>query len=778
MLVTKQFSRAPLLVSSRYLSGYCANLLTGRSVVRIQLRYLDFQCLGLGNLAVSHRSCFFRVAWQLGAGGVRLGVRWLKWLEREFTDRKVRGSNPTRSASRLPLSRLGQPGSSPALVLPLGGMAARHRKGVTAEQYRRLQLTTSCADPPSRMRWPEFTDRKVSKLKPAFASQLLLSRLGQPVSIPALMRSSGGMAYSRLREKLDRCLADLQLREEVLRNSDRNNRVVGVQKKNHSVVTPFRCLAAMPPKGSTRAGILPVCPNLDRGSREAKLGEAHLDKHMHIGQPHFSMNWLSLSSMASLDQGDGANPQTPRTAQISSREALISRLAERQAQLKAAQLSRIQKQKDAPGVGFEKSYDFLPRFQETKAGILSDLDKAADQLSNGSISTSEVTRVFGPGLYYARFLSEITGGLSPRTLEVCLSVKRNPTPNQPSHSSRLGAATVITLGTRWPKWLERELTDRKVRGSNPTSASRIPLSRLGQPGSIPALVQPSGGMAARHRKGILDETVGRIEELQKSLNDASLYLTSFDSEQARLELKNLNSQFQAKREQLLPTKKFAFSRKPKSVPSSTALRQSHPDQSKESLGQEFQSVSSFDANYSWTDCEGPQTLLLPKSASQGGSDSLIGQSVYLADLANCTVHVRGVCGNLIARRLTRCRVYTYPVAGSVWIENCVGCDFILACRQLRIHSTSDSRLGLHMASRPIIEHSSGLHVAPYPIHYPDLSADLLLAGLSEDVNFWREVEDFSHPNKRMTTGSPNWSVLPESEWDTLKPPIIEATVIQ
>ncbi|KER21932.1 hypothetical protein T265_09862 [Opisthorchis viverrini] len=32
-------------------------------------------------------------------------------------------------------ARLGQPGSIPALVFPLGGMAARHRKGVTAEQY-------------------------------------------------------------------------------------------------------------------------------------------------------------------------------------------------------------------------------------------------------------------------------------------------------------------------------------------------------------------------------------------------------------------------------------------------------------------------------------------------------------------------------------------------------------------------------------------------------------------------------------------------------------------
>ncbi|KAG5444711.1 Sodium-coupled monocarboxylate transporter 2 [Clonorchis sinensis] len=56
-----------------------------------------------------------------------------------------------------------------------------------------------------------------------------------------------------------------------------------------------------------------------------------------------------------------------------------------------------------------------------------------------------------------------------------------------------------------PKWLEREVTDRKVRGSNPTSASRLPLSRLGQPGSIPALVQLSGGMAFRRRKGATTE---------------------------------------------------------------------------------------------------------------------------------------------------------------------------------------------------------------------------------------------------------------------------------
>ncbi|KAG5442210.1 hypothetical protein CSKR_100203 [Clonorchis sinensis] len=56
----------------------------------------------------------------------------VQWFECEFTDRKVRGSNPT-SASRLPLSGLGQPGCIQALMLPTDSMAVRHRKGVTAE---------------------------------------------------------------------------------------------------------------------------------------------------------------------------------------------------------------------------------------------------------------------------------------------------------------------------------------------------------------------------------------------------------------------------------------------------------------------------------------------------------------------------------------------------------------------------------------------------------------------------------------------------------------------
>ncbi|KAG5447791.1 hypothetical protein CSKR_106830 [Clonorchis sinensis] len=56
-------------------------------------------------------------------------------------------------------------------------------------------------------------------------------------------------------------------------------------------------------------------------------------------------------------------------------------------------------------------------------------------------------------------------------------------------------------------WLESEFTDRNFRRSNPTSSSRLPLYRLGQPGIIRALGLPPGGIAATHQKGV---TTGRV----------------------------------------------------------------------------------------------------------------------------------------------------------------------------------------------------------------------------------------------------------------------------
>ncbi|KER23080.1 hypothetical protein T265_14717, partial [Opisthorchis viverrini] len=66
------------------------------------------------------------------------------------------------------------------------------------------------------------------------------------------------------------------------------------------------------------------------------------------------------------------------------------------------------------------------------------------------------------------------------------------------------------------QWLECEFIGHKVCGSNPISASRLQLSKLGQPGSLPAITLPSGGMATRHRKSVTDERISQLKHWRVS----------------------------------------------------------------------------------------------------------------------------------------------------------------------------------------------------------------------------------------------------------------------
>ncbi|KER26817.1 hypothetical protein T265_13932, partial [Opisthorchis viverrini] len=157
---------------------------------------------------------------------------------------------------------------------------------------------------------------------------------------------------------------------------------------------PFRCLAAIPHEGGTRAGILRECPDLDRGSREAEVGFE------------------------------------PRTLwSVNSRSNHLDHLAP------------------------EKHCIAVVIREATQYVINVNYDNLESSLKQGS-----------------RF----TTGFSFIQCEMT-------------------------------QWLQRKFTDRKVRGSNPASASQLSLSRLGQPGSITALVLPSNSMAARHRKGATAE---------------------------------------------------------------------------------------------------------------------------------------------------------------------------------------------------------------------------------------------------------------------------------
>ncbi|KER21028.1 hypothetical protein T265_10553 [Opisthorchis viverrini] len=143
---------------------------------------------------------------------VPIGTEVAQSLKRDFTDWKVRCSNPT---SAFQLSRLGQPDSISAVVLLLGGVASRHRKSSKAERRTKTLQAVIRSLLNARLycwtKWleREFTDRKVRGSNPTSATRLPLSRFGQPGSIPALVPSCG-MAARHRTETWPLCAEDLK----------------------------------------------------------------------------------------------------------------------------------------------------------------------------------------------------------------------------------------------------------------------------------------------------------------------------------------------------------------------------------------------------------------------------------------------------------------------------------------------------------------------------------------------------------------------------------------
>ncbi|KER28146.1 hypothetical protein T265_04977 [Opisthorchis viverrini] len=193
----------------------------------------------------------------------------------------------------------------------------------------------------------------------------------------------------------------------------------------------------MLPEGSMRAGILPGCPSPDRGSREADVGfEPQGPPVCNSQSNHFGHLAISICKKKQII----CHPV------FASREGSSTRGTELTA---------------------------LPGCKQQPNGVMFIASTAGSLMPQLNWWTRRDT-------------SSTTGLLSAELVETTAAME-NALTNQ-EHRVKM-------IQTRWSKWLERKLTDRKVRGSNPISASRLPLSRPGQPRSIPALMFPSGGMA-------------------------------------------------------------------------------------------------------------------------------------------------------------------------------------------------------------------------------------------------------------------------------------------
>ncbi|XP_051852935.1 tubulin-specific chaperone C [Antechinus flavipes] len=255
----------------------------------------------------------------------------------------------------------------------------------------------------------------------------------------------------------------------------------------------------------------------------------------------------------------------------------------------------------------------------------------------------------------------------------------------------------------------------------------------------------------------LNEAASGLQALQKLLNDAVLYLAPYDVRLGQETLARLQGTLAERRQELQPKKRFTFkSRRKEAVspsPSPAATAPPPPPQQppSESLLPVAVSVPS-----------GSGFSNLESQTLQMQAEELHQRDILLTGLTDCTIRLYGNPNTLRLTKARGCTVLCGPVSTSVFLDDCIGCVLAVACQQLRTHSTRDTRIFLQVTSRAIVEDCSGVQFAPYSWSYPGIDQDFEGSGLDRSKNNWRDVDDFNWLARGVA--SPNWSILPESEW--------------
>uniref|UniRef100_A0A8C5K4B6 Tubulin-specific chaperone C n=1 Tax=Jaculus jaculus TaxID=51337 RepID=A0A8C5K4B6_JACJA len=259
----------------------------------------------------------------------------------------------------------------------------------------------------------------------------------------------------------------------------------------------------------------------------------------------------------------------------------------------------------------------------------------------------------------------------------------------------------------------------------------------------------------------LEEAASRLQGLRKLLNDSVVFLAPYDLRQGQEALAQLQATLADRRHELQPKKRFAFkTRRKETAVLSPADQASGPPAAAPSPGPSPEAgtlASSWACGFS-----NLQSQVLEK-----GAEELRQRDILLTDLSDCTVRLYGNPNTLRLARALRCKVLCGPVSTSVFLEDCSDCVLAVACQQLRVHTTRDTRVFLQVTCRAIVEDCRGIQFAPYTWSYPGMDEDFQGSGLDRNKNNWNDVDDFNWLARGVP--SPNWSILPEEEreiqWD-------------
>lgn len=247
-----------------------------------------------------------------------------------------------------------------------------------------------------------------------------------------------------------------------------------------------------------------------------------------------------------------------------------------------------------------------------------------------------------------------------------------------------------------------------------------------------------------------------ILKLQKHVAASNVFLRVYDIQKSNKQLQELTNKAKELEDKLLPKKRFGFKNRGIQKPE---IKQ------KEIAKDEVDCRPAHSVDFLSTDICGfkdrsNEVLTL-------NTEELLKKDVTAQNLSNCTVRFYGNPSTLHLSNLQNTLVLCGPVSTSVFAENCQNCTFVIACQQLRLHSSKTIKIYLHVTSKGIIEDCNNIFVAPYNFRYKNFEDDFKNSGLDVNVNHWKELDDFNWLN--LAKHSPNWSILSETlrikNWD-------------
>eukprot|EP00035_Acanthoeca_spectabilis_P000090 m.70834 g.70834 ORF g.70834 m.70834 type:complete len:345 (-) comp10036_c0_seq2:180-1214(-) len=142
---------------------------------------------------------------------------------------------------------------------------------------------------------------------------------------------------------------------------------------------------------------------------------------------------------------------------------------------------------------------------------------------------------------------------------------------------------------------------------------------------------------------------------------------------------------------------------------------------------------------------------------------LNGQIFVIADCHDTDIYVFDHTASVTVDDCVNCTIFLGPIKGSIFVRDCSNCRLVVSCQQFRSRDCHDCEVLLHVGSVPIIESTKAIAFGCFRGSYFQLPKQFESAGLSQYVNFWHQIHDFTKSseglNYSLTAEPPTW--LPE-----------------